>query len=156
MPKSNDRDVHFMGEALKEAEAAFEDNESPVGACVVYKDKLIAKAHNQVELLKDPTAHAEIIAITQAADYLKNWRLLNCTLYVTKEPCLMCSGAIFLSRIPRMVFGTVDEAGKGLRDLIHPGYEKNLRELEVVGGILAGPCQHLLKEFFKKVRQTPP
>jgi tRNA(adenine34) deaminase len=156
MPKSNDRDIYFMGEALKEAAAAFEDNESPVGACVVYKDKLIAKAHNQVELLKDPTAHAEIIAITQAADYLKNWRLLNCTLYVTKEPCLMCSGAIFLSRIPRLVYGAVDEASKGLRDLIHPGYEKNLRELEVVGGVLADPCQLLLKEFFKKVRQTPP
>jgi tRNA(adenine34) deaminase len=156
MVKPSDRDVYFMSEALKEAEAAFEDQESPIGACVVNKDKLIAKAHNQVELLKDPTAHAEIIAITQAADYLKNWRLLNCTLYVTKEPCLMCSGAIFLSRIPRLVYGVVDEAGKGLRDLIHPGYEKNLKELEIVGGVLAGPCQLLLKEFFKKVRQTPP
>jgi len=151
--KASDKDVHFMTEALKEAEIAYEDGESPIGACIVHQDKIIARAHNQVELLKDPTAHAEMIAITQAANTLGNWRLEKCTLYVTKEPCLMCSGALLLSRVQKLVFGAVDERGTGLRDLIHPGYEASLRTLEVTGGVLAEPCQLLLKEFFKKVRK---
>ncbi|MBI1883341.1 MAG: nucleoside deaminase [Chlamydiae bacterium] len=152
LKKDADKDVYFMSEALKEADAAFEEDETPVGACIIHEGKIIAKAHNQVELLKDPTAHAEMIAITQAAAHLKNWRLEGCTLYVTKEPCLMCSGAIFMSRVPRLVFGAMDEAAKGLRDLIHPGYESSLREMEIMGGVLADPCQKILKEFFKKVR----
>jgi tRNA(adenine34) deaminase len=151
--KASDKDVHFMTEALKEAEIAYEDGESPVGACIVYQDKIIGRAHNQVELLKDPTAHAEMIAITQAANTLGNWRLEKCTIYVTKEPCLMCSGALLLSRVQKLVFGATDERGTGLRDLIHPGYEASLRTLEVSGGVLAEPCQLLLKEFFKKVRK---
>ena len=148
-----DKDIYFMGEAFKEAEAAYEAGESPVGACIVFQEKIIARAHNQVELLKDPTAHAEMIAITQAASYLSNWRLQNCILYVTKEPCLMCAGAVLMSRVSKVVYGAVDEAGKGIRDLIHPGYESGLKELQVVGGVLGEPCQIILKDFFKKVRR---
>lgn len=148
-----ERDTYFMSEALKEAARAFEEGESPVGSCIVYKERIIAKAHNQVELLKDPTAHAEMIAITQAADFLKNWRLEGCVLYVTKEPCLMCSGAILMSRISKVVYGAVDERGMGIRDLIHPGYEQNLKQLEVTSGVMSTQCQQILKEFFKKVRK---
>ena len=153
MHKISEKDQHFMQEALKEAIKAFDEDETPVGACIVYKDRIIARAHNQVELLKDATAHAEILAITQAADHLKNWRLEGCSLYVTKEPCLMCSGAIILSRIAKLYFGAADEKGKGLRDLIHPGYEQELHQLEVVGGVMEQDCRTILKEFFKKVRK---
>ncbi|MBI1870645.1 MAG: nucleoside deaminase [Chlamydiae bacterium] len=153
MISKDEKDSYFMSEALKEADRAFEGGESPMGACIVYEEKIIARAHNQVELLKDPTAHAEMIAITQAANHLKNWRLLDCTLYVTKEPCLMCSGAILLARVKKLIYGAKDETGKGLRDLIHPGYEAAFQQLERVGGVLAEPCQLLLKEFFKKVER---
>lgn len=148
-----ERATYFMSEALKEAAKAFEAGESPVGACIVYKDKIVGRAHNQVELLKDPTAHAEMIAITQAADSLKNWRLEGCALYVTKEPCLMCSGAILMSRISKVVYGAFDDRGMGLRDLIHPGYEQNLKQLQIVSGVMAEESRSLLKEFFRRMRE---
>lgn len=150
---NDEKDIRYMSEALKEAQYAFDENETPVGACIIHEGKVIARAHNQVELLRDPTAHAEMVALTQAADFLNNWRLLDCTLYVTKEPCLMCTGAILLSRIPRLVFGAFDARGRGFRDLIHPGYEPEIRQLKVTHGILETDCQFLLKEFFKKARE---
>src|SRR4030042_4731731 len=99
---------HYMQEALKEAVKALERDEVPVGAVIVYKNKIIARAHNQIITLKDPTAHAEMIAITQAADYLKNERLINCTLYATIEPCPMCAGASVLARIEKIVYAADD------------------------------------------------
>ncbi|MBI4974689.1 MAG: nucleoside deaminase, partial [Candidatus Omnitrophica bacterium] len=98
----------YMSEALKEAQKAFEEDEVPVGAIIVHKGRVIGKAHNQIKLLKDPTAHAEMIAITQAASYLGNERLLNTTAYVTIEPCTMCAGALILARVKRLVFGASD------------------------------------------------
>ena len=102
-----------MGEALRLARVAYEAGEVPVGAVIVRDAKTIARAHNQVELLKDATAHAEILAITQAANALGDWRLEGCTLFVTKEPCPMCAGAIMLSRLKRLVFGVRDERAGG-------------------------------------------
>ncbi len=106
-------DDYFMGEALRLARMAYETNEVPVGAVIVRNATIIARAHNQVELLKDATAHAEILAITQAANALGDWRLEGCTLFVTKEPCPMCAGAIMLARLKRLVFGVRDERAGG-------------------------------------------
>ena len=101
-------DKHYMQEALKEAEKAFEKDEVPVGCVIVHKGRIIGRAHNQIKLLKDPTAHAEMIAITQAASALGNERLLDSTAYVTIEPCAMCAGAIVLGRVKKLVFGASD------------------------------------------------
>ena len=101
-------DQLYMAEALKEAQKAFESDEVPVGAVIVYKDKVIARAHNQIKLLKAPTAHAEMIAITQAASYLGNERLLNTTMYATIEPCAMCAGAMILARVDKLLYGAPD------------------------------------------------
>src|SRR5882724_10804446 len=100
---------HFMRLALQEAQAAFDENEVPVGAVIVHEERVIASAHNQREQLRDPTAHAEMIAITQAAGALGSWRLEDTTLYVTLEPCAMCAGAIVLARVPLVVYGETDQ-----------------------------------------------
>ncbi|HPA79124.1 MAG TPA: nucleoside deaminase, partial [Kiritimatiellia bacterium] len=105
-------DILYMRMALRQAEAAAEAGEVPVGAVIVHNGEVIGRAHNQVELLKDPTAHAEILAITQAAQALGDWRLLDTVLYVTKEPCPMCAGAIMLARIPKVIWG-VDDPQRG-------------------------------------------
>src|SRR5919108_2803841 len=104
-------DHYFMGEALRQAAKAYEQEEVPVGAVVVREGRIIARAYNQVELLKDATAHAEMLAITQAEEVVGDWRLNDCTLYVTKEPCPMCAGAIVHVRFPRVVFGASDIKG---------------------------------------------
>ena len=142
----------YMSEALKEAHKAFEADEVPVGAVIVHKRKIIARAHNQIKLLKDPTAHAEMIAITQAASYLKNERLLATTLYVTIEPCLMCAGALILARVDRICFGASDPKTGAFGSVFDANKKKLNHKISITGGVLGEDCGNLLKEFFKKKR----
>lgn len=139
----------FMHEALKEAYKAYEENEVPIGAIIVQENKIIGRGYNQVEKLQDSTAHAEMIAITSAASYLKNWRLTNTILYTTVEPCLMCLGALFLSRIPILVYGTNDEKKGACGSL----YQINTPSLQIIKGILEKDSQQILKKFFIKQRE---
>jgi tRNA(adenine34) deaminase len=146
-------DEIYMSEALKEAQRAFDSDEVAVGALIVYQGQIIARAHNQIRLLKDPTAHAEMIALTQAAGFLKSERLLNCTLYVTIEPCSMCAGAMILSRIKRLVFGASDPktgACGSVLDII--GQKELNHRIRVKKGILAQECGLLMSRFFQKQR----
>ena len=138
-----------MSEALKEAEKAFDADEVPVGAVIVHKGRIIARAHNQIKLLKDPTAHAEMIAITQAASYLGNERLLATTLYVTIEPCLMCAGALILARIDRVCFGAPDPKTGALGSVFDVNKKKLNHKISVTRGVLEEDCGSLLKEFFR-------
>ena len=146
-------DEYYMDEALKEAQRAFNEREVPIGAVVVNNNKIIGRAHNQVETLKDATAHAEMIAITQAANTIGDWRLDNAVLYVTKEPCVMCAGAIINSRIKKLVFGVNDPqvgAAGGLLNLVK---DSRLRHPAiVVQGVREEECRNFLQEFFIKLR----
>ena len=146
-------DQIYMLEALKEAGKAFEADEVPVGAVIVHKGKVIARAHNQIKLLKDPTAHAEMIAITQAASYLENERLLATTLYVTIEPCLMCAGALILARIDRICFGASDPKTGAFGSVFDVNKKKLNHSIAVSKGILEDECVFLMHEFFKKKRR---
>ena len=143
----------LMRQALSEAEAALEHDDVPVGAVIVHDGRVVASAHNQREQLQDPTAHAEMIAITQAAGALGTWRLERCTLYVTLEPCPMCAGAIVQARIPRVVYGADDPkagaAGSVFQLLDDP--QLNHRA-DILRGVLKEPCGQLLTEFFQKQR----
>lgn len=144
----------FMQQALAEAEQAFAEEEVPVGAVIVHGDRVIAAAHNQREQLHDPTAHAEMIAITQAAEARQSWRLENCTLYVTLEPCPMCAGAILQARIPLVVYGATDPkagAAESLYRLL--GDERLNHRAAVVSGVLAEPCGQILTHFFQQQRR---
>jgi len=141
-----------MQEALKEAKKAFEEDDVPVGAVIVHKGKVIARAHNQIKLLKDPTAHAEMIAITQAASYLRNERLLNTTMYVTIEPCAMCAGALVLARVKRLVYGTSDPKTGAFGSKVDINKINLNHKISIAKGILKEDCASLLKEFFKKKR----
>ncbi|MDP9292427.1 MAG: tRNA adenosine(34) deaminase TadA [Verrucomicrobiota bacterium] len=142
-------DAFFMGEALRQAQKAFVAEEVPVGAVIVSGGKIIARACNQVETLKDATAHAEILAITQASSALDDWRLTDCDLYVTKEPCPMCAGAIVHARLRRVLFGCADPrsgAAGGLLNLLqHPSLN---HQCEIVGGLRQDECRALLQSFF--------
>lgn len=140
--------------ALQEAESALSEDEIPIGAIIVYKDKIIAKAHNQVERLNDPTAHAEIIAITQAASFLKSKWLKDCTLYVTIEPCSMCAGALVLSRITNVVFGASDPKTGAFGSKLDINTMQLNHKIKVKKGILAKECSQLLKDFFKTKRKS--
>jgi tRNA(adenine34) deaminase len=145
----------MMRRALAEAEAAAECDEVPVGAVIVHRGRVIAAAHNQREMLHDPTAHAEMLAITQAAEAVGSWRLDACTLYVTLEPCAMCAGAIVLSRIPRLVFGATDPKAGACVSLYQIPTDPRLNHrVEVVGGVLAEPCAALLRQFFARKRSN--
>ena len=148
------RHIYWMEYALKEAKQAFDENEIPVGAIVIHNDEIIGKGHNQREELHDPTAHAEMIAISSAAEYLEDWRLADCSLYVTLEPCPMCIGAILNARIPRLYFGAYDnKAGMcGSRDNL---CQQNLlnHNVNYRGGLLQNQCQALLDEFFRNIRK---
>ena len=142
-----------MKEALFEAKCAYEKGEVPVGAVITYGNKIIARGHNQTESLADPTAHAEILAIRAAAEVVGNWRLLDCTLYVTLEPCSMCAGAIFLARIPRLIWGAPDVrhgANGSFVDLFSENHPTHAVDVE--GGLLADESANLLKNFFKERR----
>ncbi len=147
-------DHYFMGEALRQAARACLVEEVPVGAVVVRSSRIIARAFNQVETLKDATAHAEMLAITQAESVLGDWRLTGCTLYVTKEPCPMCAGAIVHTRFDRVVFGVADlkagAAGTALNLLSWPGLNHSC---PVLGGIREEECRALLKNFFAEQRE---
>lgn len=143
-------DAYFMTQALKEARKAFEDDEIPVGAIVVVQEKIIARGHNMVERLNDPTAHAEIIALTSAFNALGSKYLPEATLYVTLEPCLMCAGAIYWSKLGRIVYGADDEKN---------GYKKTTAtnwpfhpKTELVRGVLQDECAQLMKDFFLNKR----
>jgi len=142
-----------MNEALKEAQKAFEIDEVPVGAVIVHKDRIVAKAHNQIKMLKDPTAHAEILAITQAANFFRNERLNNCDIYVTIEPCPMCMGAAVLARIRNLVYGTKDLKSGACGSVINIGSDNKLNHKVIIrGDVLSKECASLMKDFFKPKR----
>lgn len=139
----------WMRYALDQARQAFEAEEVPIGAVVVYEERIIGEGFNQREMLNDPTAHAEMIAITQAAEALGTWRLLDCTLYVTLEPCPMCAGAIVQARIPRVVYGTADPKAGACHTLYQITDDARLNHRAgVIGGVLQEECRALLQEFF--------
>ncbi|MFH1191467.1 MAG: tRNA adenosine(34) deaminase TadA [Candidatus Omnitrophota bacterium] len=149
------RKIHqyYMQEALKEAQKAFEEDEVPIGAVVVHQGKIIARGYNQVERLKDPTAHAEIIAITSAANYLETKWLNQASLYVTIEPCSMCAGALVLARIKNLYFGASDPKTGACGSVVNITNHKKLNHrIKVSKGIFKEECAALLKEFFKKKR----
>jgi tRNA(adenine34) deaminase len=141
---------YFMQQALKEAEKAFTGGEVPIGAVVVIKNKIIARGHNQVELLNDPTAHAEIIALTSAFNYLGSKYLPDATIFVTIEPCLMCAGALYWSKIGRIVWGADDEKN-GHKRITEPHWPFHPKT-EVETGILKEACGSLIKNFFRDKR----
>ena len=146
-------DERWMEYALREAEQAMKRKEVPVGCVIISDNRIIGKGYNQIESLKDPTAHAEIIAITAAAAFLGSRRLENTALYVTLEPCAMCAGAIVQARIPRLVFGAYDPKAGACGTLFNIVQDQRLNHrAEVVGGILAERCGALLSDFFKLVR----
>ena len=146
-------DQYYMSEALKEAQRAFDEDEVPVGAVIVHEGRIIARAHNQIKLLKDPTAHAEMIALTQAAAHLGNERLINTVAYVTIEPCSMCAGAMVLARVKRLVFGAVDPKTGACGSMVNIANNRKLNHrIKVEKGTLEKECAWLLKEFFKKKR----
>ncbi|MEN2985540.1 MAG: tRNA adenosine(34) deaminase TadA [Thermodesulfovibrionaceae bacterium] len=148
-------DEYFMEEALKEAEKASEKGEIPVGAVVVLEGKIVAKAHNLKETLLDPTAHAEILAIKEAAKTIGNWRLSEATIYVTKEPCIMCAGAIINARIKKVVYGCDDPKGGGVFSLYQILEDSRLNhQVQVKRGILEERCRQTLQEFFKEIRKS--
>jgi len=145
---------HFMRLAYQEAEAALAESEVPIGAVIVYDGRVIASAHNQREQLQDPTAHAEMIAITQAAQSLGSWRLEGCTLYVTLEPCPMCAGAIVQARIPEVVYGTPDPKAGAVHTLYQLLTDARLNHrCQVVSGVLLNECSAILTRFFHDQRR---
>lgn len=143
-------DEYFMGQALQQAQYAFDDDEVPVGAVVVLNNKIIARAHNQVERLNDPTAHAEMIALTSAFNYLGSKYLPEATLYVTVEPCLMCCGAMYWGKIGRVVYGCSDEKNgyKHITEENWPFHQKTT----ITKGVLEEECAALMKTFFRNKR----
>lgn len=146
-------DAYFMGEALRQAQRAWDREEVPVGAVIVHDGRIIARAFNQVETLKDATAHAEMIAITQAESVIGDWRLSECDLYVTKEPCPMCAGALVHVRMKRVIFGCVstkDGAAGGVMNLLqHPALNHTC---EVTSGVRQEECGKMLQAFFRERR----
>ncbi|MGD2108681.1 MAG: tRNA adenosine(34) deaminase TadA [Phycisphaerae bacterium] len=148
-----ERDERFMRAAIREAVAARDAGEVPVGAVVVRDDRIIGRGYNQRETLNDPTAHAEMIALTAAAAAVESWRLDGCTLYVTLEPCAMCAGALVLARVERLVYGATDpKAGACTSLYAIPTDERLNHRVEVIDGVLADDCAALLQLFFAEQR----
>lgn len=148
-------DERWMESAIKEAEQAFKRKEVPIGAVIVHEGRIIGRGYNQIESLQDPTAHAEIIAITAAATSLGSRRLEDCTIYVTLEPCPMCAGAIVLARLPRLVFGAFDPKAGACGTLLNLVQDARFNHrVELIPGIFEARCGALLTEFFKTVRNN--
>jgi tRNA(adenine34) deaminase len=151
LPIANDE--RWMREALREAEKARRADEVPVGCVIVHQGRAVGRAHNQRETLRDPTAHAEMIAITQAAEALASWRLEGCTLYVTLEPCAMCAGAMVLGRVERLVYGAADPKAGAVASVFRLLDEPRLNHrVQVTGGVLADECGAILTDFFRGKR----
>lgn len=143
----------YMFQAFRLAEQAYEEGEIPVGAVVVHNDRIIGRGYNQVERLHDPTAHAEILAISAACDTLESKYLKDCTLYVTLEPCPMCAGALVWSKIDRMVFGAVDAKAGACGSLFNLAASNKLNhQIEIIHGIMEADSEELLKQFFREKR----
>ena len=150
-------DESFMRQALRQAQKAYEADEVPVGAVVVRAGKVIGRAYNQVELLKDATAHAEMLALTQAETAVGDWRLVDCDLYVTKEPCVMCAGALIHVRIRRLIFGCADTrsgAAGGMINLLQHSVLNH--HCEITSGVLQNECAAILQDFFRQKRTLDP
>jgi tRNA(adenine34) deaminase len=148
-------DRRFMAAAINQADIACENGDVPVGVVIVYENKIIAKGYNQRHQLGDPTAHAEIIALTAAAEYIGNWRLHGCTIYVTLEPCCMCAGACVLARLDRLVFGCDDPKAGACGSLYNIVQDERLNHrLAVSKGVLAEECSAVLTDFFRKKRNS--
>jgi len=145
----------YMRMAIDQAKIAQDNGDVPIGAVIVHQNQIIGKAYNQREQLKDPTAHAEIIALTQAAAALQSWRLTGCTMYVTLEPCPMCAGALVLARIDRLVYGCDDPKTGACKSLYNIVQDERLNHrLEVTTGVLADDCSRLLQDFFQQKRPS--
>ena len=146
-------DNRYMKLAIDQALIAEENGDVPIGAVIVYQNQVIGRAYNQREQLQDPTAHAEIIAVTQAAAFLESWRLLDCTIYVTLEPCCMCAGAMVLARMKRLVYGCDDPKTGAVKSLYNIVQDERLNHrLEVTSGVMADECSTILQAFFKRRR----
>ena len=146
-----------MREALRQAQKAYEADEVPVGAVVVRAGKVIGRAYNQVELLKDATAHAEMLALTQAEAAVGDWRLVDCDLYVTKEPCVMCAGALIHVRIRRLIFGCADTRSGAAGGMINLLQHSALNhDCEMTSGVLQNECAAILQDFFRQKRALDP
>jgi tRNA(adenine34) deaminase len=146
---------YFMGEALVEAQKAYDLNEVPIGAVVVKDAVIVGRGHNLRETAKDPTAHAEMIAIREASQALGGWRLMDCDLYVTIEPCPMCAGAIMLSRVKRLIIGAMDPKGGAAGSLLSiPEDERFNHQTEIIRGVLEEECSGMMKNFFRELRKT--
>jgi len=149
----NKQDEHYMREALKAAQIGEENGDVPIGAVIIYENQIIGRAYNQREQLNDPTAHAEIIALTQAAAFIESWRLHGCTIYVTLEPCTMCAGALVLGRLDRLVYGCDDPKAGACGSLYNIVQDERLNHrLEMTAGVLADECSKLLQDFFQSRR----
>lgn len=147
-------DHYFMGEALRQAARAYEAEEVPVGAVIVRAGRIIARAFNQVELLKDATAHAEMLVLTQAEEAVGDWRLTDCTLYVTKEPCPMCAGAVVHTRLERVVFGASDPKGGAAGSAVNLLQFPTLNhQCAITSGVREAECRALLQSFFVQQRE---
>lgn len=149
------QDEYFMKAAIDQAYIALENDDVPVGAVIVHKNQIIAKGYNQRHHLNDPTAHAEIIALTAAAEHIGHWRLHDCTIYVTLEPCSMCAGALVLARIDKLVYGCDDPKTGACGSLYNIVQDKRLNhQVETVKGVLAEDCSKLLQDFFRGKRRS--
>ncbi len=147
-------DRRYMQEAIELARRALDEEDVPVGALVVHRERVIGRGYNQREKLQDPTAHAEMLALTAAAAHIGHWRLEDCTLYVTLEPCPMCAGALILSRVPRLVYGASDPKTGACGSLFEINRDPRLNhQIETTAGVMAEPCAELLRAFFRRRRE---
>jgi tRNA(adenine34) deaminase len=147
-------DDFFMKEALREAQKAFDKDEVPIGAIAVYKNQIIGRGHNQTEQLQDPTAHAEILAITAAANALNSWRLNDVEMFTTVEPCIMCSGALVLARVKRIIFGARDEKFGGCGSIFNIVEEEKMNhQIKITAGVMEKEAAALMKSFFVEKRK---